>query len=131
MTPQNPRYVRQLWLLLGWLMVGAIVYLSLVPGPQAPQYQGADKVQHAFAYGTLMFWFAQAHLQRRWTLVALACMLLGIALEYGQGMLGYRSFSYADMAANATGVVLGFMIARAGPDNCIERVERWVYGTPG
>ena len=36
---------------------------------------------------------------------------MGIALEFVQGWLGYRSFEVADMVANTIGVLLGLVIA--------------------
>ena len=36
---------------------------------------------------------------------------LGIALEFVQGMTGYRSFEVADMVADAAGVLLAWSIA--------------------
>jgi VanZ family protein len=124
------KFVRQLWFAIGCGLVGLIVYLSLASGPDVPMTLGLDKLGHGLAYGTLMLWFAQLYERPRWALVALACMLLGVALEYLQGFTIYRTFSYVDMVANLAGVVVGLTLALAGVDNCIERVERWVYGTP-
>ena len=36
---------------------------------------------------------------------------MGIALEFVQGSLGYRSFEVADMLVNATGVLLSWGLA--------------------
>jgi glycopeptide antibiotics resistance protein len=36
---------------------------------------------------------------------------MGIALEFVQGALGYRSFEVADMFANTFGVLIGWAIA--------------------
>ena len=94
---------RVLWLALGWAMVAAVVWGSLTP---APPQAGNDKIGHFAAYGVLMFWFAQLYLSR------LACaagfIALGIALEFAQGWLGYRSFELYDMVADALGVLLGW-----------------------
>lgn len=124
------KLVRQLWFTIGCCLVVLIVYLSLASGPDVPMAHGLDKLGHALAYGTLMLWFAQLYVRPRWALVALACVLLGVVLEYLQGFTSYRTFSYVDMAANLAGVVVGLTLALAGIDDCIERVERWVYGTP-
>jgi VanZ family protein len=89
-----------------------VVYFSLVPDPPQIDMAEGDKVQHLAAYAGLMLWFAQVMAGRTqrailvWLLVA-----LGVALELAQGLTGYRSLSLADMAANAAGVILGWLAA--------------------
>jgi glycopeptide antibiotics resistance protein len=39
---------------------------------------------------------------------------MGVAIEYLQRETAYRTFDYADMLANATGVMLGWTWARTG-----------------
>lgn len=105
---------RQAWLVLGCLWVATIVYLSLIPHPpELMQFENADKLEHALAYGALMLWFCQIYhkpVQRIW----LAALLIGmgIAMEFLQRMTGYRIFDYADMLANGTGVLLGWALAQ-------------------
>ena len=36
---------------------------------------------------------------------------MGSALEFAQGLTGYRFLSFADMAANTVGVVVGWLAA--------------------
>jgi hypothetical protein len=43
--------------------------------------------------------------------IAAGFVALGIALEFVQGWTGFRFFSYADMAADAAGVMLGWLAA--------------------
>ena len=59
-----------------------------------------------------MFWFCVLYrpLHVR-TFYAVGFIAMGIALEFVQGWLGYRSFEVADMVANAVGVALGLTIA--------------------
>src|SRR5258708_17000173 len=53
--------VRRFWLLLGWMLVLFVVYLSLTPEPvQVPMEEG-DKFGHVFAYAALMSWFANLY----------------------------------------------------------------------
>ena len=42
---------------------------------------------------------------------AIGFIALGIALEFVQRWTGYRSFEVADMAADAAGVAVGWLIA--------------------
>jgi VanZ family protein len=95
---------------IGFLLVAAVVYLSLTPHPiEVPGEQG-DKYGHIVAYSTLMIWFATIyHAVRERIGLAVAFILLGIALEFLQRLTGYRTFDIADMAADAFGVVLGWL----------------------
>lgn len=106
--------LRKPWLALGWVWVIVIVYLSLMPAPPEPmRFPGIDKLQHALAYCLLMLWFCQVYVRRTRRLFAAALLIaMGVVVEFLQGMTGYRYFEFADMAANATGVMLGWVWAR-------------------
>jgi len=121
--------IRQLWFAIGCGIVVAIIVLSLIPEPTFGDATGIDKVEHALAYGTLMLWFAQLYLRARWLWVAFLCLALGVLLEYAQRLTGLRSFGYDDMVANAVGVGLGWMLACAGLNDWVLRVERWAGAT--
>lgn len=106
--------LRMLWLFLGWLWVTVVIYLSLTPHPPEPlHFWNADKLEHALAYGLLMLWFCQVYIRRSSRRVlAVLLIAMGIMIEYLQGETGYRTFDYADMLANATGVLVGWAWAR-------------------
>ena len=93
----------------------AIVFLSLVPSPPSPGFEGGDKLGHFFAYAALTYWFSQFYFHSTRLLYALGFAAMGVALEFAQGALGHRSFELADMAANAAGVLCGLAAARALP----------------
>lgn len=69
----------------------------------------SDKIGHFASYAVLMSWFCQ--LYRRRIFYAAGFILMGVALEFVQGQLGYRSYEEADMLANALGVLLGWGVA--------------------
>jgi VanZ family protein len=104
-------------------MVAAVIVLSLIP--QAPDFGASDKLGHFTAYAVLMFWFgmlrsgfrSEAHL-------ALALLALGVAIEFAQGLTGYRSFDVADMAANAVGVLIGWALLLTPAGKLLQCVER-------
>ena len=103
----------KVWLFLGWLWIAIIFYLSLMPHPPEPiSFSGVDKVEHALAYVLLMLWFSQIYLGLgiRIRLIA-AFIAMGVLIEILQGMTGYRYFEYADMLADACGVMIGFGLA--------------------
>ncbi|MDD2686798.1 MAG: VanZ family protein [Gallionella sp.] len=102
--------LRTIWLVLGALWITTVFYISLTPNPPDPvRFLNADKLEHALTYCLLMLWFAQVYqLRKQRVRVGLALVAMGVSMEFLQGMTGYRSFEYADMLANATGVLLGW-----------------------
>jgi VanZ family protein len=98
----------KLWLVCGMGFVALVIYLSLTPDPvRAPTIDNL-KLGHILAYLWLTFWFAQLWRSTPQRLaIAAAFCFLGVALEFIQGMTGYRTFSYSDMVDNAGGVLLG------------------------
>jgi glycopeptide antibiotics resistance protein len=87
--------------------------LSLIPSAPWIEVEQGDKLGHFAAYGLLMFVFCQIYDQPRTRLVyAAGFIAMGVALEFAQGMTDYRTFDVFDMLANATGVVLGWAVAR-------------------
>ena len=106
-------------------MVAGVVWLSLTPSPPTLDFKESDKLGHFVGYGTLMYWFCQLYAARRARLgygVGFAAM--GVALEFAQDALGYRSFEEFDMLANALGVLLGWSAALSVRANLLVRLER-------
>ena len=96
----------------GWLVAAAIVFLSLTPNPPELDLEQGDKLGHLLSYGVLSLWFCL--LYRGWQVrlgFAALWVGMGIALEFAQGATGYRTFEFADMAANSLGVLLGWGIS--------------------
>ena len=120
-----------LWLAIAWSLVAAVVYLSLVRLDVPLPAEGGDKYAHIAAYAVLMLWFAQIYTDQRSRIVtAIGLAALGVALEFLQSYTGYRTFDYADMVANVTGVALGWMIAPPRTPNVVFRIERLRMNPP-
>ena len=117
--------LRWSWLALGWLWVATIFYLSLMPSPPEPvHFWSADKLEHALAYCLLMLWFCQVYRQRTSRMMlAVLLVAMGISIEYLQRETGYRTFDYADMLSNSTGVVVGWAWARTGLGRIFAYIE--------
>ncbi len=117
--------VRNSWLVLGWMLVFLVIFLSLTPAPLQVDVSYGDKLGHMLAYTVLMLWFAQLYEdapQRAWLAIGFAGM--GVALEFVQRWTGYRSFETADMAASAAGVAAGWVSAPPRLPNCLRAIEK-------
>ena len=101
------------WWLLGWAWVGFVWYLSLTSSPPDIDFglHFSDKIGHFIAYAWLMFWFGNLYPSLAIRLVyATIFVLMGVGLEFLQGMSQIRQFEYYDMLANTTGVLIGFVL---------------------
>lgn len=117
-----------LWLSIGCALVALVIFMSLTSSPidigVSLPYE--DKVYHAFAYFVLMFWFGQIyHGRSERIIVALIFIFMGVMLEYFQSFNPKRFAEFADMLANATGVVLGFSLSLTRAKNILLKIEHW------
>ena len=116
---------RPFWLVLGWLLVLLVIYLSLTPTPVTLPIREGDKLSHALAYFVLMSWFANLYpgvsVRMRF---AAGFIGLGVILEFVQLWTGYRSFEVTDMAAGAFGVAIGWVAAPPRLPNYLSLAER-------
>ena len=118
----------KLWLILGWSLAAVIVFLSLWPSPPEPlEFEQSDKVYHIIMYMTLMLWFASIYPQRSSQLqFSLGFFIMGVCLEFLQGMTEYRTFSYADMLANGLGILLALYLAKTRLATYLLRLDTWL-----
>ncbi|MFM7295268.1 MAG: VanZ family protein [Burkholderiales bacterium] len=90
----------------------AVWLFSLMP--VTPTIPGGDKLHHLLAYaGLMLMWrlaIPAATVRTQATLAALI-MLMGIAIEFAQALTPHRTFEWADAAANAVGVFIGWIVA--------------------
>ena len=106
---------RKFWLLIGWAWIVGIWYLSLTPDPPSVDFgmSFSDKILHAGSYAVLMLWFLQLYHRRDSRITCMIAFIgMGALLEYLQSMTATRQFEFADMVANATGVMLAWFIVR-------------------
>jgi len=91
------------------------------------RFPGSDKIAHLIQYALVFFavWWLLGKLALRHTTrvvtAALIALLLGIGDELFQRFVAYRSYEYADMAANACGVLLGLGLAGLLPSRRLAR----------
>ncbi len=109
----KPLHWFPLWFGVGCSLVGVVLYLSLTPDPiKTPGIEFGDKIGHFLAYFSLVFWFAQLYVRSCHGWLLFLFVLLGTLLEFAQAQTGYRTFQYADMVANNSGALCGWLLAR-------------------
>ena len=86
-----------------------------------------DKIAHFAGYALLFLWFAQIYKRSAQLKPAIELVVLGIAVEIAQGFTAYRSFEYADMLANTTGVIMGWLIAATPAASLLYLFEKHFY----
>ena len=98
-----------LWVGLWALGIAAVVVASLLPAPELPDLRVSDKSEHFSAYALLAAGAVQLYARRlSWFAVCIALALLGIGLEFAQGVLTTtRTMDAADALANSLGVLAG------------------------
>lgn len=124
LTINHLRY-RWLWLSVGVLLILAVTVASVISIP-APlkSIMLKDKLMHTLAYAALMGWFAQIfrHDLTR-LLLAAGLMLMGVGIEFLQGMTTFRQFDVLDMVANSSGVLLAWALAYTWVGTLLARFE--------
>lgn len=122
----------RIWTAIGWLLLAGVVAASLVPVGQPVGISGADKLQHALAYGVLMHWWGMLQPERRpfWLLVL---PLMGAALELVQNLSPTRFMEWRDMLANLAGVSLAWVLLRTRAGRLLGWIDAQVFdrGNPG
>ena len=105
--------LHRFWLAAGWLLIGLVVFLSLIPHPpELLAFENSDKFEHVFAYAMLSFWLCQIYRCAKSRVVVIAALTaLGVGLEYVQGWTGYRTFEVLDMLCDGAGVLSGWLLA--------------------
>ncbi len=104
--------MRTLWKAGGWLVIAAIIFLSLTSHPIEIDIPHGDKLNHMLAYSTLMAWWSQLQVSSLYRLrLALNFVALGIAMELAQSLTPHRQPDVYDALANNCGILLGWLAA--------------------
>jgi VanZ family protein len=124
----HPFRFPKLWFTVGWLLILAVIFLSLWPKlPESPTFKHSDKLAHLTAYSILTLWFANMYRQRsRHLLLGATLIALGMCLELLQGLTEYRTFSYGDILANSSGVLLGLLLAGTNLSSTLMHLDTWL-----
>lgn len=98
---------------IGWLLIIAVIFLSLVPINAAiPEIKNGDKVGHFIAYFSLMLWFSWLY-KKPWVrnIYAICFIILGGLMEILQSITTYRMGDIEDFHVNTIGVIFGFVFS--------------------
>jgi VanZ family protein len=122
---RSPLHYSRLWYTLGWLMVAAVILLSISPEvPNLPDVPASDKVEHVAAYMTLMCWFCQLHREpRRRFWVGAGLFALGVGLELVQALLVFRTAELADALADGCGILVGWCAVKTRVGNLLPYLD--------
>lgn len=112
-------------------MVLIVIYLTLTPRPPeiGIDFKFIDKIEHLLAYLLMSGWFAQIyHSPRARLTVIVLFSIMGILLEILQWFGGVRFLEAADMAANASGAILGVLLSRLSLlSDLLLRFDAYIY----
>jgi len=106
-------FSRNQLVLMGWLMISAVVILSLVSiDAVIPDVKNGDKIGHFIAYFSLMTWFSWLY-PKPWVrnLYAIGFIILGGIMEVLQSLTAHRTGDIEDFHVNTIGVIAGFVFA--------------------
>jgi VanZ family protein len=123
----TPRPLRNLWLWrnAGRALILASLVVALLPAPAGMgSIAFGDKLAHAGAFAALMLWYAQIYAGNDRLRCALGLVGLGLAIELLQSLVPYRSADGWDLAADASGVLLGWLLARTRLGDVLIRLDR-------
>lgn len=102
--------IQKYWLHITILLLISIATLSLWPAAYLPKVPGTDKTHHFIAYAALML-PTTLRKPKHWLTLTFAFLAFSGAIELIQPYVN-RYGEWLDMAANATGLVCGFILAK-------------------
>ncbi len=102
-------FIKANWVVFTLFTLVVITILSLRPLEKLPSVPGTDKTHHLIAYAVLMFPTALRK-PNKWILFGFLFIAYSGAIELLQPYVN-RYGEWLDMAANATGVFCGLIIA--------------------
>jgi len=125
--PFKPLNNKKLWVALWLFAITMVMVLSLIPPPPVllDLPKNSDKGQHFMAYFLLAFSATQLFYRGRFLwVVGLLLILLGISLEWAQGVLTTtRMADPWDALANTLGVTLGLVTSFTPLGNILLRLQ--------
>jgi hypothetical protein len=97
-----------------WIGVGALLYLSLVPGTMRPHTGASGHVEHFLAYAGTGLLFSPARSPMQWLAGAIGLSWLSGGLEIAQLWIPGRTGEMAGFVWSSAGAWLGLFLSKAG-----------------
>ncbi|MEP6907464.1 MAG: VanZ family protein [Pseudoxanthomonas sp.] len=114
-----------LWLGAWTLAIVALIVICLIPLSGLPPLPAnSDKVEHLAGYLVLSAAAVQLFHGRALWFAAAGLVLLGIGIEWAQGLTTYRSSDPYDALANSVGVLLGTATTLTPWRDLLLRIEK-------
>jgi VanZ family protein len=124
-TGVKPLRWPRLWLALWWLAIAILIVVCLIPLDSLPPLpDNSDKVEHLAGYFVLAAAAVQLFRGRLLLLAAVGLILLGVGVEFAQGLTAYRSSDPYDALANTAGVLLGMATVLTPWRDVLLRLEK-------
>jgi VanZ family protein len=112
------------WWSLGIGLILLVVFESLAPSVSESPITN-DKLAHFAGYAAMSFWFAGILERRRYPVLAVLMLALGVVIELAQYAMGVgRTADWRDVAANSLGIATALGLAYAGLGAWMLQVER-------
>lgn len=92
-----------------FIIVAILLCLALIPNVMELGYK-TDKMLHIFVFTHLILIARIIFPTRPLYVIAIPCLMLGVALEGVQALIPDRNAEWADMAANIGGFIIGWLI---------------------
>ena len=105
------------------LAIGLVAALEPVPTAVAVTFN--DKFIHTTGFLVFMVWFGGVFESRFAPWVALALSSYGVLIEVLQSLTPTRSAEALDVVADVVGVLLGWVLSRAGFSRWCATLESW------
>lgn len=120
--------LKRFWWILGFVLVGLVLFVCLIPGKDVPDTPFNDKINHFLAHFALAAWFAGLMERRNWWKLLLSLVALGVGIEIAQGLMHEgREADYRDELANFCGALAGLGVSRLGLARWPE-LPAWLLG---
>jgi VanZ family protein len=111
----NPAFAGRLLKAVFYLSLGVGCYLAFVPTlPDISVFRMSDVVLHACGFAYLTFALMLAHPELTPIRAAVWMISYGVAIEIVQYFVPERSAELKDLLMDATGLVVGLLVARVG-----------------
>jgi len=107
--------LNRVWWIVGFMLVGVVLFVCLLPGRDLPSTLLNDKANHFIAHFVMAAWFAGLVPRRAWWKVFVGLAALGISIEIAQGLMHEgREADPLDVVANCTGALAALGASRLG-----------------